>query len=582
MELERGQRLSLEQLVDIAAPFVIGMGIHVPGMAVDCVCFGLDDDKKASDDRYAIFFNQPVSPCTGIALAAPHGYGLGFELVLARLPESLAALVVVVTLDEPYDFSRLEEGEVCLMQKGVVTARFVLQAALFAHQERALLLLELYRKDGSWRINTLGQGFAGGLAALADHYGVVTREEDRPSLVPAPPLSLLPLDDLPVSVEDAEAVERMQRAIERTLGEFNVKGQVVGADVGPVVTTYKLDPAPGVKVTRVTGLEADLALSLSSPGLRIDPLFTDGVIGIEIPNRQRAVVPLRRILTGAMGVEPVLPLLMPLGVDARGQPVLENLELLPHLLVAGTTRSGKSVLLHAVLCGVLLRARVEQARLLLVDPKRNEFSLYDGVPHLLAPVVTEPRRALAALQWLTGEMESRYQRMNGLGVRNLQGWQTKRSDAVGRGGTLDPVPLPPPVVLVVVDELADLMLQSGKAIEEPLVRLAQMGRAAGIHLVLATQRPTRDVVTGLIKSNIPARLAFKVTSKLDSRVILDEGGAENLLGQGDGLFIAPGRELRRIQAPMVSEEDVTAIVRFLRTTVPMIPEVTLMEALEAV
>ncbi|MBF0294591.1 MAG: TerD family protein [Magnetococcales bacterium] len=569
MEIQRGQRQELIHLVDPQRPFVAGVHLGMPaGVTVDCACFGLDGKGRATDDRYVTFFNQPATPCGGVALAVTPEGEEGFEFRLHALPPEISRLVLVASLDGEGLFSAMGEGRVRLLQGGGETGRFTMQGGMFA-DEKGLMLLEFYRKEESWRVCAVGQGFAGGLEALCNHFGVAAGEEDGSVTIPMPPLSLLPLDDAPTPEADAARHEAQIEAIERTLGEFKVKGKIVGSEPGPVVTTYALDPAPGVKLSRVIGLEPDLALAMSSPGLRIDPIFDHGVIGIEIPNPTRDTVPLRRILEAVQAQRNRL--LLPLGVDARGGPVVADLEQLPHLLVAGTTRSGKSVALHGIMCGLMLRNPVAAVRLVLVDPKRSEFSLYDNAPHLLAPVVTEARQAVEALHWLTGEMESRYQRMRELGVRNLDGWRGLR------GGT-SPVP---PLLVVVVDELADLMLQSGKGIEEPLARLAQMGRAAGLHLILATQRPSRDVLTGLIKSNIPARLAFKVTSKTDARIILDEGGAENLLGAGDGLFIAPGQALRRIQAPMVSDANVIAILRYLRATAPYAPDAGLMAGLSS-
>lgn len=560
MELQPGQRVRLDQLLDPERPFVIGIQAKLPQGELDGACLGLDSDGKATDDRYVTFFNQPVTPCGGVSLAAPPGDAEGFELQLAALPPEVVRLLILVALDGESSFADVREGQARLLQGGHTLAYFPLRGVA-ASGEKALILLEIYRKDGIWRLAAVGQGYAGGMAAIATHYGVQVQDPAGPAPIPMPPLTLLAPDDLAVSTQDLEALETRARTIERTLEEFKVKAAVVGREAGPVVTTFALDPAPGVKVSRIRGLEADLALALSSPGLRIDPLFHHGVIGIEIPNPERQLVPLRRMLGAVPVAGSGRPLLLPIGVDARGNPQLEDLEELPHILVAGTTRSGKSVALHAFLCAVLLRTRPSEVRLLLVDPKRAEFTFYEDTPHLLASVITNPRRTIAALGWLVGEMEDRYRRMASLGLRSRAGWQS--TDPAGTQGEV------PPLILVVIDELADLMLQSGKVVEEPLVRLAQMGRAAGIHLVLATQRPSRDVLTGLIKANMPARLAFRVTSGMESRIILDDQGAENLLGKGDGLLLVPGRPaLVRVQTPLVTESEVAAVTRFLRRTAP--------------
>lgn len=579
MVIQRGQRLKLEQLLDPEWPFVIGFSASMTDRTIDCCCFGLGADKRVNDESYVTYFNQPRTPCGGVSLAAPAKAIEGFEIDLRNLPLAITSLVLVATMGDDDTFSQMVSGSMEIIQKGCTVGIFALNGRMFSN-ERSIILVEFYRKDDTWRFNANGQGFEGGFAALADYFGVDTCDQSDSFQIPSPPLSLLPLDDLPPLAEDIAIRESTSRAIERILSEFKVRGTITGTEAGPIVTTYSLDPAPGVKVSRVTNLEPDIALALSTPGLRIDPIYTHGVIGIEIPNKEREIVPLRRILTAKMYKESSSPLLLPLGVDTRGNPVVNDLEPMPHLLIAGTTRSGKSVALHGILCSLLFRTSPSEVRLLLLDPKRNEFTHYDHVPHLLAPVVIQTNQAVVALQWMTVEMESRYQRMNGIGVRNLAGWRMKRAEHDQLGCSNALIPEVPPLLVVVVDELADLMLQSDKAVEGSLVRLAQMGRAAGIHLVLATQRPSRDVLTGLIKSNIPARLSFKVTSAMDSRIILDTGGAENLLGRGDGLFIAPGQSIQRIQAPMVTEENVTALVRFITNTRSSIPDPSLMAALQ--
>ncbi|MEO5344753.1 MAG: FtsK/SpoIIIE domain-containing protein [Magnetococcus sp. YQC-9] len=578
MMIQCGQRLQLSQLIDPNLPFVIGLRFNPPGNDHDCVCLGTDAHGQVQDDRYTIFFNQPISPCRGVALATPEDGHDGFEFNLPKIPEPIFALVIAATLDPLVDFSIFTSIDISIIQKGSANDLISLKSDQFAHGERAVILVQIYRKEQSWRLHALGQGFAGGLQSLIQHYGIQIHSSETNTPPPSPPLSLLPPDDLADPDNDPNQINMLTDSIARTLSEFGVRGNLVGVDVGPILMTFKFAPAPGVKVKKVTDMEPELTLALSCPGLRIDPLFHHGVIGIEIPKQKRAIIPLRRILEARMLKEEREPLLIPVGVDTRGEPILENLEHLPHLMIAGTTRSGKSIMLHGILCSVLLRARLDEARILLVDPKRNEFSQYNEVPHLLGPIVTSARQARNSLHWLTEEMESRYQAMIPLGVRNLGSWKEK-FNYQALNPDLETIPTPPPLLLVVVDELADLMLQSGKSVEEPLVRLAQMGRAAGIHLVLATQRPSREVMTGLIKSNIPARLAFKVTSKVDSRIILDIIGAENLLGQGDGLFVAPGQELCRIQAPMVTESQVLGVVRYLKNSLPYIPNSRLLEAL---
>ncbi|AGX87438.1 DNA translocase FtsK [Candidatus Symbiobacter mobilis] len=579
MELQKGQRISLAQVLDLHQPFVVGMQTPVPQGEVDGACFGLDGNGRVADERYVTYYNQPMTPCGGVQLASPRGDQEGFELLLDAVPAHIVRFLFVMTVDDESSFADMRGGHARLLQGDCVTAIFRLDGAALAG-EKALILLEIYRKDADWRVAAVGQGFAGGMADLVTEFGIQAQSSDASvTSPPIPPLALLGPDSMVTTADDADSLQQQTDAIERTLEGFKVKATVVGTEVGPIVTTFALRPAPGVKVSRIRNLETDLALALSSPGLRVDPMFQHGVIGIEIPNRERQVVPLRRLLqAGSPRRAHDKPLLLPIGVDARGNPQWEDLEELPHLLVAGTTRSGKSVALHAMLGAVLFGAQPSQVRLLLVDPKGSEFTIYDGIPHLLAPVITQTRQTMAALGWLVGEMEARYRHMASLGVRNRAGLQMLEA----RRSPQDPAPAVevPPLLLLVIDELADLMLQSGKAVEEPLVRLAQMGRAAGIHLILATQRPSRDVLTGLIKANMPARLAFRVTSSMESRIILDEQGAENLLGKGDGLLLVPGNHsLARVQTPFVTEAETEAVIRFLKRTGTPNPAPDLLEVL---
>ena len=580
MELQRGQRLEFAEVINTDRPFVIAFIACIPDSTVDCVCFGLDQWKKVSDDRYVTFYNQPCTPCGGISLAAPNN-GEGFEINLNAIPPSIDGMNISATMDGGKTFSQMLTGAVQITQSGRIVACFNLTGDMF-NKEKTLILVEIYRKEKSWRFTARGQGFNGGLPALVQHFGVDTSNQRTPNQPPAPPVSLFTLDDFHTNIEETDQQKTISSNIEQTLSEFKVTATVVGIEPGPIVTTYSLLPAPGVKLSKVINLEKDLALALSKPGLRINPHFVHGVIGIEIPNKEREMVPLRRLLASDAYKGNDSPLLLPLGVTTTGKPVVENLESLPHLLVAGTTRSGKTIALHGIICGILFRTSPKDTRLLLVDPKFNEFMVYEGTPHLLASVITEPRKTVTALHWLTDQMEARYQQMSGIGVRNLEGWRKKAEayEQVSSTTTNYPrIPDCPPLIVVIIDELADLILQSNDSLERPLVRLAQMGRAAGIHLILATQRPSREVLTPLIKANIPARLAFKVTSKSNSQIIIDSSGAENLLGRGDALFVAPGSDIQRVQAPMVSEENVAAIVRFLKSTLPYNPDGSLASAL---
>jgi DNA segregation ATPase FtsK/SpoIIIE-like protein len=385
-----------------------------------------------------------------------------------------------------------------------------------------------------------------------------------------------------------EALQQIARTLEQKLADFKIKGQIVDVLPGPVVTTFELDLAPGVRAAKVIGLSDDLARSISVPSVRVvGNVPGKTVIGIEIPNEVRQTVYLKEILTSETFRKINSPLAVALGSDIFGNPVVGNLAKMPHLLVAGTTGSGKSVAVNAMICSILFTATPKQVRFLMVDPKMLELSIYEGIQHLLAPVVTDVGKAANLLKWAVSEMENRYRLMSELGVRNLAGYnerilqcidqdeQPMRRVKIGfdpeTGRPVEqeePIPLDTkPLIVIVIDELADLMIQVGKEVEPAIARLAQMARAAGLHLVLATQRPSVDVITGLIKANFPTRLAFQVSSKIDSRTILDAMGADRLLGMGDGLFLPPGTShLQRIHAPFVSDREVHDLVKYLRST----------------
>jgi S-DNA-T family DNA segregation ATPase FtsK/SpoIIIE len=369
------------------------------------------------------------------------------------------------------------------------------------------------------------------------------------------------------------------------LGDFGVRGEIINARPGPVVTLYELEPAPGIKSSRVIGLADDIARSMSALSARVAVVSGRNVIGIELPNQTREKVYLRELLASNdyAGSGAKLPLC--LGKTIGGEAVIVDLARMPHLLIAGTTGSGKSVAINTMILSLLFQLRPEQCRLIMVDPKMLELSVYDGIPHLLAPVVTDPRKAVVALKWAVREMEDRYKKMAKLGVRNIDGYAAKLQEAKARGEALsrmiqtgydaetgepiyekeefDSEPLP--YLVVIVDEMADLMMVAGKDIEGAIQRLAQMARAAGIHVVLATQRPSVDVITGTIKANFPTRISFQVTSKIDSRTILGEQGAEQLLGQGDMLYMAGGGRISRIHGPFVSDEEVEKVVCHLKS-----------------
>ncbi|RMH37736.1 MAG: DNA translocase FtsK [Gammaproteobacteria bacterium] len=392
-----------------------------------------------------------------------------------------------------------------------------------------------------------------------------------------PPLSLLDPPEAKKHTISPESLEAMSRLVEMKLADFGVEAQVVAVHPGPVITRFELDLAPGVKVAKIANLAKDLARSLSTISVRIVEVIPGkSVIGLEIPNEDREIVRLSEILASKAFDQAKSPLTMALGKDISGAPVVADLAKMPHLLVAGTTGSGKSVGINAMLLSMLYKSTPDQVRLILIDPKMLELSVYDGIPHLLAPVVTDMKDAANALRWCVAEMERRYQLMAKMGVRNLAGFNRKVREAEKKGEPLrDPLwdseqavpgeeaPLlePLPFIVVVIDELADLMMVVGKKVEELIARIAQKARAAGIHLLLATQRPSVDVLTGLIKANIPCRIAFQVSSQTDSRTILDKKGAEQLLGQGDMLFLPPGTSLPvRVHGAFVADDEVHKVV----------------------
>ena len=387
------------------------------------------------------------------------------------------------------------------------------------------------------------------------------------------------LDVAPPRTESvtADSLEMTSRLIEKKLRDFGVEVRVVAASPGPVITRYDIEPATGVKGAQIVGLAKDLARSLSLVGIRVvETIPGKNYMALELPNARRQTIRLAEILGSTVYNDAGSQLTMGLGKDIVGNPVVVDLARMPHCLVAGTTGSGKSVGINAMILSLLDTAEARDVRLIMIDPKMLEMSMYEGIPHLLAPVVTDMKQAANALNWCVGEMERRYKLMSRLGVRNLGGYNKKIAEAAERGEKLgnpfsltpeDPEPLDRlPFVVVVIDELADLMMVVGKKIEELIARLAQKARAAGIHLILATQRPSVDVITGLIKANIPTRISFQVSSKIDSRTILDQMGAESLLGQGDMLYLPPGGGVPvRVHGAFVSDEEVHRVVDYLKT-----------------
>ena len=382
-----------------------------------------------------------------------------------------------------------------------------------------------------------------------------------------------------------DIIETNAAALENVLQDFGVRGEIINARPGPVVTLYELEPAPGIKSSRVIGLADDIARSMSAVSARVAVVSGRNAIGIELPNPTREKVYLRELLAGTDYNESAAKLPLCLGKTIGGESVIVDLSRMPHLLIAGTTGSGKSVAINTMILSLVYRLRPDQCRMIMVDPKMLELSVYDGIPHLLTPVVTDPKKAVVALKWAVREMEGRYKKMSKLGVRNIDGYNARVAEAKAKGETLtrtvhtgydketgeavyekEDLDLDPlPYLVVVVDEMADLMMVAGKDIEGAIQRLAQMARAAGVHVILATQRPSVDVITGTIKANFPTRVSFQVTSKIDSRTILGEQGAEQLLGQGDMLLMAGGGRISRVHGPFVSDDEVEKVVRHLKS-----------------
>ncbi len=421
--------------------------------------------------------------------------------------------------------------------------------------------------------------------------GKRVRDEAQPMLdlvgenYKLPSLNLL--DKAPATVGTDVTDEQLQqnaRLLESVLNDYGIKGEITNVRPGPVVTLYELEPAAGIKATRIIGLADDIARSMSAISARVAVVPGKSVIGIELPNVHREMVSLRELLSTSAYESTASRLAVALGKGIGGEPVIADLTTMPHLLIAGTTGSGKSVAINTMILSLLYRLPPDRCKLILIDPKMLELSVYDGIPHLLTPVVTDPKKAVVALKWVVREMEDRYRHMSKLGVRNMQGFNDRISEAIETGEELkrtvqtgfdketgepvyetESIPLEPmPFMVVVIDEMADLMMVAGKDIEGAVQRLAQMARAAGIHLITATQRPSVDVITGTIKANFPTRVSFQVTSKIDSRTVLGEQGAEQLLGQGDMLYMAGGGRIRRVHGPFVSDEEVEKVVKALK------------------
>ncbi len=425
---------------------------------------------------------------------------------------------------------------------------------------------------------------------VAPKPGKRIQREAQPSLLQEgfelPPLTYLAEPKkLPATTVSTDALEQNATLLEGVLEDFGVRGEITQVRPGPVVTLYELEPAPGTKSSRVISLADDIARSMSAISARVAVIPGKNAIGIELPNAKRETVYLRELLASQDFESTKHKLALCLGKTIGGEPVIADLARMPHLLVAGTTGSGKSVAINTMILSLLYRLKPEECRLIMVDPKMLELSVYDGIPHLLTPVVTDPKKAVVALKWAVREMEERYKKMSKLSVRNIDGFNARVGEAKAAGEiitrtvqtgfdrhsgeavyeeqVMDLEPLP--YIVVIVDEMADLMMVAGKEIEGTIQRLAQMARAAGIHVVLATQRPSVDVITGTIKANFPTRISFQVTSKIDSRTILGEQGAEQLLGQGDMLYMAGGGRITRVHGPFVSDAEVEKVVAHLKT-----------------
>ncbi len=427
-----------------------------------------------------------------------------------------------------------------------------------------------------------GMGTPHGLAP----FEATNRVRTDPALYEDPPIDLLMLPPEPTGeVLSSGALEQNARLLEGVLEEFGIRGEIIDVRPGPVVTLYELEPAPGTKSSRVIGLADDIARSMSAVSARVAVVQGRNVIGIELPNQRRETVFLRELVASTDFTESKHKLAIALGKTIGGETVIVDLARMPHLLVAGTTGSGKSVAINTMILSILYQLRPEQCRLIMIDPKMLELSIYEGIPHLLTPVVTDPKKAVVALKWAVREMEDRYKKMAKVGVRNIDGFNARVVEAAEKGEVItrtiqggfnretgepifetEQMELSPlPYIVIIVDEMADLMMVAGKDIEGAIQRLAQMARAAGIHLIMATQRPSVDVITGTIKANFPTRISFQVTSKIDSRTILGEQGAEQLLGQGDMLHMAGGGRISRVHGPFVSDGEVEKVVAHLKT-----------------
>ncbi len=535
-----------------------------------------------------VVFNQAM------ALLAPVG-GTAIHVAILAAALTLATLLPVVglSLAEWRGFGRAMAGFLALPYRAL--ARLRARRGDTAHAERANPTRIEPSLRGRARLGDSSAGkrhkpAAAALVAKRDAKRAAARQETLDLFTPGecqlPPLGVLTLapDQGDRQAGNDEALAQNARLLEAVLDDFGVRGEIVKVRPGPVVTLYELEPAPGTKSSRVISLADDIARSMSAVSVRVAVIPGRTVIGIELPNAQREMVYLRELLCAPAYESTAVDLTLALGKNIAGDAVITDLARMPHLLVAGTTGSGKSVAINTMILSLLYRLPPDRCKFIMIDPKMLELSVYDGIPHLLAPVVTDPSKAVAALKWTVREMENRYRAMSQLGVRHMVGYNKLLKEAAAKGETLSrqvqtgfdaqtgkpiyeeqALPTEPlPYIVVVIDEMADLMLVAGKEVEGALQRLAQMARAAGIHLIIATQRPSVDVITGTIKANFPTRISFQVTSKIDSRTILGEQGAEQLLGQGDMLFMSAAGRIQRVHGPFVSDAEVERVAMFLK------------------
>ncbi len=501
----------------------------------------------------------------------------------------LAGFLATITLATGLSWFLLMER----IGAGVLRAIFALREALVAHKASREQRVVLKEREEVRKVEAVKQQKREKIKIEQTSTPPVEKSEraERELQIPLfaalpagelPPLSLLDEPKQQIKGYSEETLQALSRQVELKLKDFRIDAQVVGAYPGPVITRFELQPAPGIKGAQISNLDKDIARGLSVPSVRVvDVIPGKSVIGLEIPNGNRETVYLSEILRSKEYDRMSSPLVLALGKDIGGRPMVADLARMPHLLVAGTTGAGKSVALNAMVLSLLYKATAKDVRMLMIDPKMLELSVYQGIPHLLAPVVTDMKEAANGLRWCVAEMERRYKLMAAVGVRNLAGFNKKLKDAEDAGHPLlDPLFVARqddpgrtaetlellPYIVVIIDEFADMMMIVGKKVEELIARLAQKARAAGIHLVLATQRPSVDVITGLIKANIPTRIAFQVSSKIDSRTILDQSGAEQLLGHGDMLYLPPGTAMpERVHGAFVSDDEVHRVVKHLKS-----------------